>query len=95
MVPSTDPTALAGAMMSAYGNTAAAWMQSTPPATNMDPAKGGNRIASPGSDRIITAAAAAAAAAADKAKADAAAAAAAKAADTSSLDAGGGSSLHQ
>ena len=83
MVPSTDPTALAGAMMSAYGNTAAAWMQSTPPATNMDPAKGGNRIASPGADRIITAAAAAAAAKADKAKADAAAAAAAKAADTS------------
>ena len=83
MVPSTDPTALAGAMMPAYGNTAAAWMQSTPPATNMDPAKGGNRIASPGADRIITAAAAAAASAADKAKADAAAAAAAKAADTS------------
>ena len=28
MVPSTDPTALAGAMMPAYGNTAAAWMHS-------------------------------------------------------------------
>ena len=83
MVPSTDPTALAGAMMSAYGNTAAAWMQSTPPATNMDPAKGGNRIASPGADRLVTAAAATATAAAAKAKADAAAAVAAKAADTS------------
>ena len=30
------------------GNTAAAWMQSTPPAINFDPGKGGNRIASPG-----------------------------------------------
>ena len=48
----------------------------------MDPAKGGNRIASPGADRIIITAAAAAAAAA-KAKADAAAAVAATAADTS------------
>ena len=38
------------------GNTAAAWMQSTPPAVNMDPAKGGNRLASPGSDEIETAA---------------------------------------
>ena len=83
MVPSTDPTALAGAMMPAYGNTAAAWMQSTPPAVNFDTAAGGNRVASPGSDGIITAAAAAATAAAAKAKADAAAAAAAKAADTS------------
>ena len=64
------------------GNTVAAWMQSTPPAVNFDPAKGGNRVASPGSDRIITTAEAAATAAA-KAKADAAAAAAAKAADTS------------
>ena len=83
MVPSTDPTATAGAMMPAYGNTAAAWMQSTPPSVNFDITKAGVRVASPGASRLITAAEAAATAAAEKAKADAAAAAAAKAADTS------------
>ena len=83
MVPDTSAGAAVGAMMPAYGNTAAAWMQSTPPAVNQDPAKGGNRIASPGDDRIITAAEKAAMEAAAKAKADAAAAAAAAAADTS------------
>ena len=65
------------------GNTSAAWMQSTPPAVNMDPAKGGNRIASPGAEEIETAAEKAAREAAEKAKSDAATAAAAKAADTS------------
>ena len=65
------------------GNTAAAWMQSTPPSVNFDATKVGVRIASPGASRLITAAEAAATAAAEKAKADAAAAAAAKAADTS------------
>ena len=65
------------------GNTAAAWMQSTPPSVNFDATKVGVRIASPGAPRLITAAEAAATTAADKAKAAAAAAAAAKAADTS------------
>ena len=65
------------------GNTSAAWMQSTPPAVNMDPAKGGNRIASPGADEIETAAEKAAREAAEKAKTDAEATAKAKAADTS------------
>ena len=65
------------------GNTAAAWMQSTPPSVNFDATKVGVRIASPGASRLITAAEAAATTAADKAKAAAAAAAAAKAADTS------------
>ena len=65
------------------GNTAAAWMQSTPPSVNFDAAKVGVRVASPGASRLITAAEAAATAAAAKAKSDAAAAAAAKAADTS------------
>ena len=65
------------------GNTAAAWMQSTPPSVNFDATKVGVRIASPGASRLITAAEAAATAAAAKAKADAAAAAAATAADTS------------
>ena len=83
MVPSTDLTALAGAMMPAYGNMAASWMSSTPPSVNMDPAKGGNRIASPGADRLITAAEAAATIAAEAAASAAAAAAAAAAADTS------------
>ena len=83
MVPSTDPTAAAGAMMPAYGNTSAAWMQSTPPSVNFDVTKVGVRIASPGASRLITAAEAAATAAAATAKASAAAAAAAKAADTS------------
>ena len=41
-------------------------MQSTPPAVNMDPAKGGNRIASPGADEIETAAEKAAREAAEK-----------------------------
>ena len=81
MVPDTSAGAAAGAMMPAYGNTAAAWMQSTPPAVNQDPAKGGNRIASPGDDRIITAAEAAAIAAAEAAASAATAAAAAAAAD--------------
>ena len=83
MVPSTDPTAAAGAMMPAYGNTSAAWMQSTPPSVNFDVTKVGVRIASPGASRLITAAEAAATAAATTAKAAAAAAAAATAADTS------------
>ena len=83
MVPDTSAGAAAGAMMPAYGNTAAAWMQSTPPAVNQDPAKGGNRIASPGDDRIITAAEAAAIVAAEAAASAAAAATAAAAADTS------------
>ena len=65
------------------GNTAAAWMQSTPPSVNFDAAKVGVRIASPGASRLITAAELAADAAAAKAKAAAAAAAATKAADTS------------
>ena len=65
------------------GNTSAAWMQSTPPAVNMDPAKGGNRIASPGADEIETAAEKAAREAAEKAKAEAEATTKAKAADTS------------
>ena len=83
MVPDTSAGAAVGAMMPGDGQMASSWMQSTPPAINQDPTKGGNRISSPGSDRLITAAEAAAAAAAEKAKADAAAAAAAKAADTS------------
>ena len=83
MVPDTSAGAAVGAMMPGDGQMASSWMQSTPPAVNQDPAKGGNRISSPGSDRLITAAEAAATAAAEKAKADAAAAAAAKAADTS------------
>ena len=65
------------------GNTAAAWMQSTPPAVNMDPAKGGNRIASPGSDEIETAAERAVREAAEAAASAASAASAAAAADTS------------
>ena len=83
MVPSTDPTAAAGAMMPAYGNTSAAWMASTPPAVNFRSGAVGVRIGSPGAGRLVTAAETAAAAAAAKAKADAAAAAAAKASDTS------------
>ena len=83
MVPDTSAGAAVGAMMPGDGQMASSWMQSTPPAVNQDPGKGGNRISSPGSDRLITAAEAAATAAAEKAKADAAAAAAAKAADTS------------
>ena len=68
--------------MPAYGNTAAAWMQSTPPSVNFDITKRLvfgllHRVL----HRLITAAEAAATAAAEKAKADAAAAA--KAADTS------------
>ena len=82
MVPSTDPTAAAGAMMPAYGNTSAAWMASTPPAVNFRSGAVGVRIGSPGAGRLVTAAETAAAAAAAKAKADAAAAAA-KASDTS------------
>ena len=67
----------------ADGTMAASWIQSTPPNLNFDRNQSGNRIGTPGSSRLITAAAAAATAAAAKAKADAAAAAAAKAADTS------------
>ena len=67
----------------ADGTLAASWMQSSPPNLNFDRNQSGNRVGSPGSSRLITAAAAAATAAAAKAKADAAAAAAAKAADTS------------
>ena len=67
----------------ADGTLAANWMQSSPPNLNFDRNQSGNRVGSPGSSRLITAAAAAATAAAAKAKADAAAAAAAKAADTS------------
>ena len=67
----------------ADGTLAASWMQSTPPNLNFDRNQSGNRVGSPGSSRLITAAAAAATAAAAKAKAEAAAAAAAKAADTS------------
>ena len=65
------------------GNTAAAWMQSTPPAVNFDPAKLGLRIASPGAAPLVTAAELKRLAdeAAAKLKSDAAAAA--KAADTS------------
>ena len=83
MVPSTAAGAAAGAMMPADGNTAAAWMASTPPAVNFRSGAVGVRIGSPGAGRLVTAAETAAAAAAAKAKADAAAAAAAKAADTS------------
>ena len=67
----------------ADGTLAASWMQSSPPNLNFDRNQSGNRVGSPGSSRLITAAAAAATAAAAKAKAEAAAAAAAKAADTS------------
>ena len=67
----------------ADGTLAASWMQSSPPNLNFDRNQSGNRVGSPGSSRVITAAAAAATAAAAKAKAEAAAAAAAKAADTS------------
>ena len=67
----------------ADGTMAASWMQSSPPNLNFDRNQSGNRVGSPGSSRVITAAAAAATAAAAKAKAAAAAAAAAKAADTS------------
>ena len=67
----------------ADGTLAASWMQSSPPNLNFDRNQSGNRVGSPGSSRLITAAAAAATAAAAKAKAAAAAAAAAKAADTS------------
>ena len=67
----------------ADGTMAASWMQSSPPNLNFDRNQSGNRVGSPGSSRLITAAAAAATAAAAKAKAAAAAAAAAKAADTS------------
>ena len=67
----------------ADGTLAASWMQSSPPNLNFDRNQSGNRVGSPGSSRLITAAAAAATAAAAKAKSDAAAAAAAKAADTS------------
>ena len=83
MVPSTAAVAAAGAMMPADGNTAAAWMASTPPAVNFRSGAVGVRIGSPGAGRLVTAAETAAAAAAAKAKSDAAAAAAAKAADTS------------
>ena len=83
MVPSTAAGAAAGAMMPADGNTAAAWMASTPPAVNFRSGAVGVRIGSPGAGRLVTAAETAAAAAAAKAKAAAAAAAAAKAADTS------------
>ena len=38
------------------GNTAAAWIQSTPPSVNFDATKAGIRIASPGATRLITAA---------------------------------------
>ena len=38
------------------GNTAAAWIQSTPPSVNFDATKAGIRIASPGAARLITAA---------------------------------------
>ena len=79
MVPSTAAGAAPGAMMPADGNTAAAWMQSTPPAVNFRSGAVGVRIGSPGAGRVITAAETAAQAAAEKAKAEAAA----KAADTS------------
>ena len=79
MVPSTAAGAAPGAMMPADGNTAAAWMQSTPPAVNFRSGAVGVRIGSPGAGRVITAAETAAEAAAAKAKAEAAA----KAADTS------------
>ena len=48
------PTTVAGIMIPEDGNTAAAWIQSTPPALNFDPAGGGNRIASPGDDDFET-----------------------------------------
>ena len=83
MVPSTAVAAAAGAMMPAYGNMAAAWMQSTPPSVNFNPNAIGVRVGSPGTGRVITAAEAAAQAAADATASAAAAAAAAAAADTS------------
>ncbi len=46
------------------GNTAAAWMQSTPPSVNFNREAIGVRVGSPGASRLVTAAAAAAAAAA-------------------------------
>ena len=76
-------TTIGASGAAALGNTATAWMASTPPAVNFDPAAGGNRIASPGDEELDTAAERAAAAAAAEAKAKADAAAAAKAADTS------------
>ncbi|CAI8011952.1 hypothetical protein GBAR_LOCUS7671 [Geodia barretti] len=54
----------------ADGTLAASWMQSSPPNLNFDRNQSGNRVGSPGSSRLITAAAAAATAAAAKAKAE-------------------------
>ena len=44
--------AMAG--VGADGTMASSWAQSTPPAVNFDPAKGGNRIGSPGDDGSAT-----------------------------------------
>ncbi len=79
MVADTAVGAAVGAMKPEDGTMPSSWMESTGPSANQDPAKGGNRISSPGRDRIITAAEAAA----ELAEAEADAIAAAEAADTS------------
>ncbi len=85
LIPTLELISMSRVTTAGLGNTAAGWTESTPPAVNMNPAAGGNRIASPGDDDFETPAEAKARLDAAKLKADDDADTAAKAADTSVL----------